>query len=373
MAGKNPNGEGSIFRSGTKWKAVVTVGWTRDGKRRRRTRTAKSRADAAAFLREMLTEIATGIGTMSIDGRQTTGDFLTAWLRDAVKPLRSENTYASYSHAVDRFIRPHIGRVPLAKLTPQHIQTMLAGWRESKVGGRSQRLAYGTLNTAMNYAQRMQVVKSNPCEPIEKPRNTRKKIRPFTHAEARSILAAVKDTRWEAPLALAVTTGLRLAELFGLKWERVDLQTRTVEIVEQAIDVAGRVIVRVPKTAGSIRTLEISPATAEALQRHRAILLKEGNAGSSLVCPAPRGGHLRRSTFSARFWRPLLKKLNIEHRGFHHLRHTYATLALGAGVPVHVVSKVLGHGRSSTTLDVYAHTLEQQQAAATHTMQQLFG
>jgi integrase len=71
-------------------------------------------------------------------------------------------------------------------------------------------------------------------------------------------------------------------------------------------------------------------------------------------------------------WKKVLQRLKIQYRGFHHLRHTYATLALGAGVPVHVVSKVLGHARASTTLDIYAHVLEHQQTAAKQAMARLF-
>jgi len=65
--------------------------------------------------------------------------------------------------------------------------------------------------------------------------------------------------------------------------------------------------------------------------------------------------------------------LGLEHRGLHHLRHTYATLALVSGVPVHVVSRILGCSNPSITLDIYAHVLSSQQAEATEAMRMLFG
>jgi integrase len=49
---------------------------------------------------------------------------------------------------------------------------------------------------------------------------------------------------------------------------------------------------------------------------------------------------------------------------FHGLRHTSATLALLAGVPVHVVSQRLGHANVSVTLDIYSHVLPQQDSDA---------
>jgi integrase len=101
--------------------------------------------------------------------------------------------------------------------------------------------------------------------------------------------------------------------------------------------------------------------------------MRQGNAASPLVFCSPRGGILRRSDFRVRHWNPLLKLLGLDHRGMHHLRHTYATLALGTGVPVHVVARVLGHSKPSITLDIYSHVLSSQQAEATEAMRRLFG
>ena len=53
----------------------------------------------------------------------------------------------------------------------------------------------------------------------------------------------------------------------------------------------------------------------------------------------------------------LLKKLNIEHRGFHSLRHTFATRALESGMDVKTLSEILGHKNATITLNRYAHSL----------------
>ena len=81
----------------------------------------------------------------------------------------------------------------------------------------------------------------------------------------------------------------------------------------------------------------------------------------SIVSP---DGLLRKSNFRNHVWIPTLRAASIDYRGFHNLRHTYATLTLGAGVPVHVVSSILGHANASTTLNTYAHILDGMQSAA---------
>ncbi len=77
-----------------------------------------------------------------------------------------------------------------------------------------------------------------------------------------------------------------------------------------------------------------------------------------------------RGDFRVKQWNPLLQLIDLEHPGFHNLRHTYATLTLGAGVPVHLVSRVLGHSKPSITLDIYSHVIPSQQSEA---MRRLFG
>lgn len=80
-----------------------------------------------------------------------------------------------------------------------------------------------------------------------------------------------------------------------------------------------------------------------------------------------------RSNFGHRHWRPLLKKLGIPHRGLHHARHTAASLLLGNGVPVHIVSRMLGHAAPSITLDVYAHLMPHQTGDAAEAMARMLG
>lgn len=370
--GKKPNGEGSIFKlPNGKWKAVVNLGWTPNGKRRRRSRTTKSRADAAAALRDLQNKV--DDGDSFVASRLTVGQFLTQWLADVVKPDRSENTFESYRRSIEKHIAPRIGTVLLSKLSPLHVQGMIADMARDGTGSRTKQLAYTTLRVAMGQAQALGQIRENPCTPIPKPTNERKDIKPLTLEESKQLLEETDGTGLHAFYLLALSAGVRQSEMFGLRWEFVDLAAGKIRIEQQAVDISGKVVVRRPKTKASIRTIDVTPAVVDALILHRANLLKRGLAGNPLVFPAAEGGYMRRGTFRTRAWKPLLKRLGIKHRGFHHLRHTYATLALGAGVPVHVVSSVLGHAKPATTLNIYSHVLEQQQSAAKLAMAKLFG
>jgi integrase len=372
--GKRANGEGSIFRVGKSkmWKALLTVGRGPDGRMIRRSRTCKSQADARAALEELREEYA-GSPQVSEVLPATVGQFLDFWLENSVRPNKSENTLTSYRIAADKHLKPRIGSIPLKRFSAAHVEKLVREMIDEETGGRARQNAFVVLRRAMNHAVKLRMIRASPCTAIEKPKHDQKKIHPFTADEAKRLLTCAAGTFLEALYYLAFATGMRQGELFGLRWSDVDLKRGRISIEQQATEISGNVTLGKPKTPSSVRTIEIPRAVADALVAHKARQLKAGKASAKLVFPARGGGYIHRGNFRTRHWAVLQKKAQVPYRGFHHVRHTYATLQLGAGVPVHVVSKILGHAKPSTTLNIYAHALESQQAAATTSISSILG
>jgi integrase len=357
------NGEGSIFqRADERWTATITIGHDANGKRRRRTVYGKTRGEVQEKLTRLQNQKLDG--TLRAVDRETLGDFLDCWLRDVILPDRADNTYASYRLVVERHVKPHIGGVRLDRLNPACVQGMLSSLQRAGVGDRTRQNVYVVLKAALTLALKWGKVSRNACDGVDKPRAVKRDMRPLSANEARQLLAATRDDRFHALFALALSTGMRQGELFGLSWDDVDLVVGSLRVTRQLIEVSGNLKLTPPKTKRSRRTLELTDATVDALVDHRAQMLREGHVAADTVFCDSRGGLLRKSNFRNHIWIPTLKAVPISYRGFHNLRHTYATLTLGAGVPVHVVSAVLGHANASTTLNTYAHILDGMQSAA---------
>lgn len=368
---RRANGEGTICKlpSG-KWRVVISV--RRGGQLKRISRVCRTKADAVAVRDNLKAQHASG--RIAAATGMTLVDYLDQWLRTAVKPSASHNTWLSYRTAIEKHIKPRFPTVKLTALTPLHCQEFIAAMIEDDVGGRAQQAAWQVLKTALEQAvSPFRMIPFNPTDRLKRPVHQKARIQPFEREEMQRILDETKGDHWGAFFAVAFATGMRCGELWGLRWQDVDLNKAVIHVRQQMVEVYGKALASKPKSKASVRDIELPPATVNALRDHRAILMREGLASSELVFPNRSGNPQTRANFHRGTWRPLLKKLGLKERGLHHTRHTFATLLLTAGVPLSVVSKVLGHSSQTITLQSYSHVLSSVESMAADAFQRLLG
>ena len=175
-------------------------------------------------------------------------------------------------------------------------------------------------------------------------------------------------------------TGLRLGELFALRWSDLKLGDEPVVRVRGSLQrVKGQLVVLEPKTRESVRDVALGSLGAEALRRHRGRQVEERlRAGSAwedgdLVFPNARGRYTPPDYFVRRDFRRIVERANLPRMRFHDLRHTFATLQLNGKQPLKVVSEMMGHTRVAITQDLYTHVSAQMQRGAAEALDQLLG
>ena len=184
----------------------------------------------------------------------------------------------------------------------------------------------------------------------------------WTAAELRRFLEHVRTDRLYPLWRLAATTGMRRGELLGITWRALDLDAARLSVEQQLVPTGGGVTFA-PKSARSRRTIALDPETVDALREHRETQLLERDFAADaygdrdLVFCDQLGGPIRPQALSAMFTAHR-KAAGIATGTLHTLRHTSATLALTAGVPVHIVAARLGDD-PKTVLSTYAHLLPQ--------------
>jgi integrase len=268
-------GEGSILqRADGRWMARVDLGW-QDGKRRSKAIYGRTRRAVADALQDALR--AAQDGTLVADERQTIPEFLKRWLQDVVRPRVRPRTFVGYEAAIEHHISPHLGRVRLAKLTPQHLQAWMATLETNGVSAGRRRYARVVLRTALNTAIRWRLITMNAATLIDAPRTTPREIRPLNPVEARALLDACREHPLDAFVTVALGCGLRLGEALGLQWPDVDLDAGTLQVGRALQRFGGDAAARRPLLAERKRlraALKAIPRTPQAPEA-RARLTRE--------------------------------------------------------------------------------------------------
>jgi integrase len=300
------------------------------------------------------------------------GQWLDEWLT-IKKPQVESNTYVYYEQNTRIHLRPALGRTPLAKLRSTHVAGLYAALTDKGVSPATQKHVGITLSSALNDAVKMGLIPSNPARSIKKPKVQRHEIHPLDAEQARAFLAATATDRLYALYVLALDTGMRQGEMFGLLWDAVDFTTGTVAVLRSLEEKAGQHRLKDVKTPTSRRRIRVSVATLAALNQHRQRQLAKGLYRDDGPVFLDTEGHwLRKSNVRRRSFASALRraKLSTTTR-FHDLRHTAATLMLLNGINVKAVSVTLGHADIGTTLDIYSHFMPEMAEQRAEVMQRV--
>lgn len=414
MAKRRGRGEGSIAqRPDGRWVARVDLGW-QDGARRRKAIYGWTRREVADQLPKALEHARQGMPFA--DGQQTVGPYLQTWLTLKQATLRPR-AYASYEQTIRAHLEPGLGRVRLARLTPQHVAAWFTTHQVHGASARTIRYARSVLRAALNQARRWDLVSRNAAALVEPPRHHAHEIQPLTPEQARTLLASVQNHRLGAVVSVAMALGLRVGEALGLRWADVEFDAGTLR-VRQALErsggdgaarrslmVARRELAKrfaaaptrsaerrevrrqldalrarwrevrtaihfvEPKSARSRRTIRMPTVVVIAMKAHRKGQLEERLAAggawqdAGLVFTSPIGTPLDPRNVTREF-HAMLTAAHVPRVRFHDLRHTAATLLLAQGVDPRTIMETLGHSQISLTLNTYSHVLPALQADA---------
>ncbi|HEV2123235.1 MAG TPA: tyrosine-type recombinase/integrase [Chloroflexota bacterium] len=348
------HGEGTIrHRPDGLWEARLSLP---NGKRK--SVYGKTRKDVQDKLRASQRDLDAGLDVGA--PKQTVERFLTDWLADVAEPSLRPGTLKSYESYVRLHIIPAIGHHRLDRLTPQHVQAMLHTMTRKGLAPRTVQYARAILRRALGYALKWSLVGRNVATMVEPPRSVRKPVQPLDADLARRFLTATRDDRLGPLFHVAIGTGLRQGELFGLRWQDVDLTSGTLTVRHALQRINGTRMLVEPKTDLSRRTVTLPASAVGALRTQRTRQLEARLLAGArwqeadFVFTSTIGTPLEPSNVVARLHR-LLAEAGLPRQRFHDLRHCAASLLLAGGVAPRTIMGILGHSQISLTMNTYAH------------------
>jgi len=290
-------------------------------------------------------------------------DWLSVWLDNAVKPAAKARTYTRYREIIDGHIVPKLGGYELNELSPLILQRFIAELLQSGNMVTAKGLSANSVNTvitvlqsSLKSAEVYGELTEYTANKLKRPKLTGSEVGCFSLAEQRKIekevLRSTKDKLFG--IILCLYTGLRIGELLALVWNDVDFIKGTLTVNKSCHygkECGGKFERHTdsPKTLTSLRTI---PLPKQILSGLKAI---KKRSGSEFVISS--GGSPVSVRSYQRSFSLLLRRLKIPHKGFHALRHTFATRALECGMDVKTLSEILGHKNANITLNRYAHSL----------------
>lgn len=366
---------------------------------------------AEKFAMEWEEKLKNGI---SYDGMEMSfADFAEKWKAD-VKDSLAYSTYESYVLLLNNQLIPYFGHYKIAKIKTPHIEAFYKTLLGKYANGSIQKMA-NILSGMFRTAIRWQMLEINPCRAAKIPKNKdeEKALQYFTPEQSMMFVRSldlsfdtvirghqrIDDTGkpyWvedyteshELPSQLKVFyklslyCGLRKGETLALHWSDIDFERKTVNISKSVGKTEDGVELKKPKTATSIRTVsmpdKIIPLLKQYEHEYKEKRFRMGSEwqGNGNLFTQENGKIMGRSTPYQAFKRHLkryndwvrenadeAKKQNFEQLPIiplHGLRHSCATLLNDLDINIVKISKILGHAKTSTTMDIYAHSFEEQ-------------
>jgi integrase len=424
---------GTVFRRGNKWSYVIDVSPDLvTGKRRQRWGSGYATEwEAWEALAEANRQLRDGPLVKPVN--LTVSAFLSRWL-DTIKVEVKPTTHANYAALANAYVIPHLGQRRMRDIEPQTISelyrrlfesgrrkrdanaVMFEHWRKrtkvvsaaelATVGevsrsagaralgryraGRFPKAGSGLsaktiasihimLRAAFNDAASpaWNVIRTNPVPHASRPRVPRSHRTTWKPAELTAFLRTARDERLYAMWLLFATTGVRRSEVAGAHLAGLDLQTLELSVGPTRVVAAGRAHDSDGKSPSSVRTFALDPITARVLHGHLDMLARErlehGDAyhDHGLMFCWPDGSKIYPDTITRQFNR-LVDQAGLPHIGLHDVRHTYATMALRAGVNPKTVSARIGHASVAFTLQAYTDSVPEVDRADAERVASLF-
>ncbi len=291
-------------------------------------------------------------------------DWLYEWLECYVKPSSKQKTYIRYSEIVSGHIVKALGDYEMGELTPlilQHYTTELLQSGNLKTGKglsvNSVNSIITVMQSSLKQACAIGQISEYTADKIKRPKAREKQVTCFTPTEQKQMEQAILNGKKLKMfgVVLCLYTGLRIGELLALEWKDIDFQRGTLTISKTCHDGKDEngIFTRITDTPKTETSQRVIPFPKQLIPYLRNV---KKDSNSEYVVSSGTEKLISVRAYQRSF-ELFLKKLGIPHKGFHSLRHTFATRALECGMDVKTLSEILGHKNANITLNRYVHSL----------------
>ena len=284
------------------------------------------------------------------------------------------STASVYESVFRLYLVPDCGDMPMAQVGQDAVQKVVDRMLDRPLSARTVRSKFGYVRRLFTWAVEKKYLSESPAKSLTLPEVPHKRSgRTLSAEQARELLRDLEDTPFWLHAFLGLHTGMRPGEIAGLCWDDVDLAKASLSVTHTMNSRVDRFYRSSPKSKASLRSIDLSPEVVDVLREREQSIpqnfwmstkVKGGEPGQRVAGPVgfrPVCAGLDGRMFSIQHWGKVFgakaRAAGLGRVRLHDLRHTHATLLLLDGVPIHVVSRRLGHSSIRVTIDEYGHLL----------------
>lgn len=250
----------------------------------------------------------------------------------------------------------------LADITPHDLTKVYSSLIEEGLQPSTVLNIAATATRLSKYAVRCQRIDTDFTAGAIKPKKGKRKYRVFTQEEAVRFVSLLDNERLKFPLLFMALLGMRRGEAMAVKWNKIDLDKRTIVLDSQAVFERGARVLKKPKTDNSTRNLIMPEFLVQKLQ---AVPGRERRS-------YPYNFLKLYPDALSRDFRRIIKSMHIEHMRLYDLRHTFASMNVYGGTSTKEVADQLGHASDRIVNDVYVHKSLNQSSACARLIDDIF-
>jgi integrase len=318
-----------------------------DGRERSKTFTKK--LDADRYLAQVESQKAVGDWIDPALGKIPLSGYAESWL--AGKVDIGPRTRVNIAGRLRNHVLPSFGDWPVNQIRPSDVRAWVITLADAGLSPSTVRATYQALSQVLATAVVDGLIVQTPCRGIPLPKDSgHDEMHFLSHAQVAD-LASTVTPQYRAVVLTAAYTGMRAAEIHGLRPGAVDMDTGAITVDRTVFEVGGQ-LQEGPTKNGKARTIFAPMALMATLGQH----LEDFPAGDCFFTSA-QGGPIRHRNFMQRHFVPATKlaKTVPDDLRFHDLRHTCAALLISNGQHIEEIKHYLGHSSIRVTSDRYGH------------------
>lgn len=297
-------------------------------------------------------------------------ELLENWLQQKEKAVKDgkikPKTLENYQRQLRVHLIPMLGDYPVRQITTDVLQNFVTCLEDdAALSPATIRNIFGRLTTVFKKAHEDGIIFENPCTNVVLPKSHTRAGEALNQRDQEKLEAALIHENKTKRLAIhiALYGGLRISEIVALKWKDIDLENGFIyvrhsfqRIRQNTTDDAKKtsLFLGKPKTMKSVRSVPMNDLLTEAMKGYYEGLEQWQKKDELFVISKETGCFYDVRTIQ-RFFNDVCIKAGIGHHHFHDLRHTFATNAKACGVDIQLISELLGHAQTKTTMDIYIH------------------